>query len=53
MIVNITATQALTRITRFLGYLSEMNPAGVNSRINGNRIRALTMAVRTIWVWPS
>ncbi len=48
-----TATHALIRITLFFGNLSEQKPAGEMSNMKGNRISALTIAVKTICSWPS
>ena len=47
------AANAVHWITRGFGYLSDRKPAGENSRMNGRRMSALTIAVRTICSWPS
>jgi len=51
--VAMMAAKAVHWMTRGLGYLSEINPAGEKSSMNGNRINALTIAVSTICSWPS
>ena len=40
-------------ITFTFGYLSDINPAGEKRKINGSKISALTIAVRTISSEPS
>ncbi len=47
------ATHALARMTLFLAYLSEIKPVGVNNRIKGRSINALTIEVKTINSEPS
>jgi hypothetical protein len=47
IVIIIAKSEEYFRILGF-GYLSLKNPAGVNSRINGKRIKAFTIAVNII-----
>jgi hypothetical protein len=48
-----TAAKEAYSTTFVLGYLSEMNPDGEKRKIKGNRINALTIAVKMISSEPS